>query len=89
MLFRSFDLQLVQGLGQASNERRRVVGALVAMVRDLGVIPLAEGVELQKEADVCRELGFELAQGYLFGRPAPINAWLSTSPDVESVKADF
>jgi len=84
-----FDLQLVHGLGQASNERRRVVGALVAMVRDLGVIPLAEGVELQKEADVCRELGFELAQGYLFGRPAPINTWLSTSPDVESVKADF
>lgn len=83
-----FDLQLVQGLGQASIERRRIVGALVAMVRDLGVIPLAEGVEEQSEADVCQELGFELARGYFFGRPAPIGAWLPHSADEESNRVD-
>jgi EAL domain-containing protein (putative c-di-GMP-specific phosphodiesterase class I) len=30
---------------------------------------LAEGVETVAEANACREIGFDLAQGYLFGRP--------------------
>jgi EAL domain-containing protein (putative c-di-GMP-specific phosphodiesterase class I) len=29
-------------------------------------------VECQEEADACRQLGFQLAQGFFFGRPAPI-----------------
>ena len=35
-------------------------------------VPLAEGVENQAEADACLEVGFELGQGYFFGRPAPL-----------------
>ncbi len=72
-----FDLKFVQGLGEASQERRQLVGALVQMVRDLGIIPLAEGVERETEAVICNELGFELAQGYYFGRPAPLSRWMT------------
>jgi EAL domain-containing protein (putative c-di-GMP-specific phosphodiesterase class I) len=45
----------------------------VEIARDLGVEPLAEGVETPQEAEVCIDLGFTLAQGYHFGRPVPID----------------
>ena len=66
-----FDIKLIQGLPTASPQRLTTVGSLVQLVRELGVVPLAEGVETEEEAAVCRELGFDLAQGFLYGRPAP------------------
>lgn len=38
-------------------------------LRKLGLILLAEKVESQSEYDLCRELGFDLFQGYFFARP--------------------
>jgi EAL domain-containing protein (putative c-di-GMP-specific phosphodiesterase class I) len=35
---------------------------------------LAEGVETEAEAEVCRQIGFDLLQGYLTGRPAPLDS---------------
>lgn len=72
-----FDVQLVQGLPTASESRRSTIAGLIRLVADLGVVPLAEGVETKEEAEVCQELGFELAQGYLFGRGEPAAKWLS------------
>ncbi len=71
-----FDLQMIHGLPDATPEKRQMVASLVQMVRSLGVVPLAEGVETLEEATVCQELGFELAQGYFFGYPAPVGTWL-------------
>lgn len=64
-----FDISLVRGLHEATDERWRMVQSLVSMTRDLGAAPLAEGIECFEERRACEELGFELAQGYLFGRP--------------------
>ena len=36
----------------------------------LGIITLAEGIERIEEAQVCASLGYDLGQGYLFGKPA-------------------
>jgi len=66
-----FDMKLVQGISAASPERQHMVAAFVSMVRDLGIAPLAEGVEDAEDQAVCTEIGFELSQGYLFGKPAP------------------
>jgi EAL domain-containing protein (putative c-di-GMP-specific phosphodiesterase class I) len=49
-----------------------ILEAMIAMGRALGLTVLAEGVETQSQAAVLRRLGCELAQGYLFGRPAPL-----------------
>lgn len=65
-----FDMRLIRGLTRAPDERQNMLRSLVQMVRDLAVIPLAEGIETGEEAIVCRELGFELGQGYFFGRPS-------------------
>ena len=66
-----FDMCLIRGLAQASEERQNMVRSLVRIVRELNVRPLAEGVETRDEAAACGKFGFELAQGYFFGRPSP------------------
>ncbi|MEM1182051.1 MAG: EAL domain-containing protein [Acidobacteriota bacterium] len=65
-----FDRAWISGVDQATDHRIELLSNLVSMVRALGVMTLAEGVETEGEAAVCRDLGFELAQGYHFGRPA-------------------
>jgi EAL domain-containing protein (putative c-di-GMP-specific phosphodiesterase class I) len=72
-----FDMRLIRDLHKAPAERRLVTERLVALVRDLNIVPLAEGVENQDEATACLKVGFELGQGYFFGRPAPLAAGLT------------
>jgi EAL domain-containing protein (putative c-di-GMP-specific phosphodiesterase class I) len=43
-----FDMKLVQNLRTGPNERRMMLASLVKMVRDLGIMPLAEGIEPQR-----------------------------------------
>ncbi len=69
-----FDRQMIQEIHRASLKRQQMVAHLVRLVAALGIIPLAEGVECREEGAVCREMGFALAQGYYYGRPAPVEA---------------
>jgi EAL domain-containing protein (putative c-di-GMP-specific phosphodiesterase class I) len=72
-----FDMHMIRGIGSFSRERRQMVQSLVQIVRSLGAAPLAEGVETAEEAAACQGIGFEFAQGYFFGRPAPAKAWVA------------
>jgi EAL domain-containing protein (putative c-di-GMP-specific phosphodiesterase class I) len=67
-----FDIRFIRGVNEAPASRRRLLKSLVGIVRDLGAEPLAEGVETAEEAQACEEIGFTRAQGYLFGRPIPV-----------------
>jgi EAL domain-containing protein (putative c-di-GMP-specific phosphodiesterase class I) len=67
-----FDMCLVRDIHTASDQRRQMLETLVRMAHDLGVAVLAEGIECQGEGEVCAQLGFDLAQGYYYGKPAPI-----------------
>ena len=67
-----FDISLIRDLDSADVSRRRLIEALVSMVRELDIAALAEGIETRAEAAACREVGFDLAQGYFFGRPGPV-----------------
>jgi PAS domain S-box-containing protein len=51
---------------------RHVVGVVVDLARRLGQRTVGEGVEDEATAEVLRDLGVDLAQGYHFGRPAPL-----------------
>jgi EAL domain-containing protein (putative c-di-GMP-specific phosphodiesterase class I) len=42
-------------------------------VLELGSVPLAEGVEVEAEAQICRDMGFRLIQGYLTGKPVMVD----------------
>jgi len=47
-----------------------LAGALIQIARALGLVPIAEGVESQAQADALAALGCDLAQGFHLGRPA-------------------
>lgn len=66
-----FDRSLIERLHAADSSRKRLVGGLVATARDIGTVPLAEGVETADEAAACIDMGFQLVQGFFFGRPQP------------------
>ncbi|MCH8840986.1 MAG: EAL domain-containing protein, partial [Planctomycetes bacterium] len=68
-----FDRQMIQDIHRASPQRQKMLASLVQIVNELGVVPVAEGIECEKEHTVCCELGFVLAQGFHYGRPAPVS----------------
>lgn len=74
--FVKFDMGLIRGIDHASESKQRMLRAQVKLVSDLGCISLAEGVETEAEAAVCRDMGFALIQGYLTGRPVPVASLL-------------
>ncbi|SBT07024.1 Diguanylate phosphodiesterase [Candidatus Accumulibacter aalborgensis] len=70
--FVKFDMGLLHDLHLACERKRHVVNDLVKLVLDLGSVPLAEGIEKDAEAQICREMGFQLIQGFLTGKPIPV-----------------
>lgn len=66
-----FDRCMIHNLHAADSSRKRVVATLVQMIREVGIVPLAECVESEDEAQACTEAGFVLSQGYLHGKPMP------------------
>ena len=65
------DMQFVRGMLE-SNADARIVESLVVIARGLGIRTVAEGVESPALIEPLRDLGVDCGQGYLFGRPAPI-----------------
>lgn len=53
-----------------------LVTAIMAMARALPVSTVAEGVETEVQALALENLECRFAQGYLYGRPAPLAHWL-------------
>lgn len=59
-----------------TNSGGSLVSAIAAMARALPVSTVAEGVETEKQARAIEALHCRFAQGYLYGKPAPLQHWL-------------
>lgn len=70
-----FDMKLTQNLEQAPKKRQEVVALFAKMVKDLGIQTLAEGVETEECHSMLIEMGFDLGQGFLYGKPRPIDRY--------------
>jgi len=64
-----FSRNLICDIDRAPGKKQQLVEKLVNIVSDIGSIPLAEGIETEPEASVCQQMGFELFQGNLTGKP--------------------
>jgi EAL domain-containing protein (putative c-di-GMP-specific phosphodiesterase class I) len=70
--FLKFDACLIRDIHLADPYQWRMLKMLVEMARDVSISTVAEGIECQEEEDACRDLGFDLVQGFHLGRPAPL-----------------
>ena len=68
------ELKIDQGFvldAHAQPRKRAVVEASLDLARKLGLTTVAEGVESIEDWQMLAELGCDIAQGYLIGRPVP------------------
>jgi PAS domain S-box-containing protein len=49
---------------------RKIVASVIGLGQSLGMTTVAEGVETEQQATILRRLGCDIAQGWLFGKPA-------------------
>ncbi len=64
------DRSLIADL-EGSDSTRSVIESIIKMAHDLRLRVTAEGVESEAQSRILENLGCDLGQGYLFGRPAP------------------
>jgi diguanylate cyclase (GGDEF)-like protein/PAS domain S-box-containing protein len=71
--FLKIDRSFVDGVEQPGSQEAAIVQAAIALAKSLGLRVVAEGVETPHQMDALRALDCDLAQGFLFSRPVPID----------------
>ena len=69
-----FDMQLVRDIDE-SHVKREMARALKTFADKMDSEIIAEGIEREGERQACVELGLHYGQGYLLGRPAPLETF--------------
>ena len=64
---------------ETSERHRKIVKMTLDLAKSLEMQTIAEGVETRAQLSVLKDMGFKHFQGYLFGKPAPIEHWISAS----------
>jgi len=67
------DMALVRGVDREPF-KRRLIGSMTTLCRELGILVVAEGVETEAERDTLSSVGCDLLQGFLLGRPGQVPA---------------
>jgi EAL domain-containing protein (putative c-di-GMP-specific phosphodiesterase class I) len=57
-------------------ENREIVRAIIVLAHNLGLKVVAEGTENEEQINLLKQFNCEMAQGYLFSRPADHQAML-------------
>ncbi|CAN5704132.1 hypothetical protein BH10ACT1_BH10ACT1_23250 [soil metagenome] len=67
------DRTFVAAIDQPGHPLVKIVDAVIAVARALDLRICAEGIETRAQLDHLRRAGVEMAQGYLFARPVPLD----------------
>lgn len=65
------DISLIRNV-HAEPTKRKLIGSMASLCREMGLLVVAEGVETIEERNVLENLGCDLLQGYLFARPGKL-----------------
>ena len=63
------DRSFVEGLGRTNGTDAALARTIIALGASLKLRTVAEGIEVEAQRAILRELGCELGQGYLYARP--------------------
>jgi diguanylate cyclase len=84
------DRSFVDGI-VTTTRQAAVATAVVQIARALDLNLVAEGIETREQAELLQELGYRLAQGFMYYHPLPApdmhELWRSASPDPDQVVA--
>ena len=83
-LDRSLVTPIVDDVGAAGVVRRAI-----EMAHDLGMTVVGEGVETNEELNALRRLRCDLIQGWLTGRPAPLDSFIEITIDRPVTQIDM
>jgi len=72
-----FDMKLTKNIENAPAKRQELVALFCTLVNNLGIQTLAEGVETRECHEILVQMGFQLGQGFYYGRPSPISKYTS------------
>lgn len=75
--FLKFDISIIKNIHLAPSRLHQMVKTFVDASKDLGIVTLAEGIETKEECEKCRELGFELGQGFYYSMPVQFSGIVS------------
>lgn len=71
------DRSFVRNVASSADDRA-IVGGVITIAHDLGLMTVAEGIEDDRQRDVMAELGCDSGQGYLWTRPVPLDELLAS-----------
>jgi EAL domain-containing protein (putative c-di-GMP-specific phosphodiesterase class I) len=76
---------------ERDGQDRAIVRSIIELAHGIGARVTAEGVETAFEADWLARAGCDLAQGYLYAKPAPwtdlVTAFGKRTPETEKPRA--
>ena len=67
--FVKLDMSLIRDVHE-SPVKQKLVRSLAALCKEMGLLVVAEGIEVEAERDFLSRLGCDLMQGYLFAKPS-------------------
>ena len=73
--YMKLDKKYVQGVAGDEN-KQKVAQTMLEAALQVDSVPLAEGIEEEEDYVWLRDQGFQLFQGYLFGRPSPVHTFV-------------
>lgn len=79
------DQSFVHHIGTKASDAT-IIQTIIGMANNLGMEVIAEGVETQEQRDFLEANGCNLYQGYLFGKPVPIEDFEALLPMMCSLK---
>ena len=69
------DKSILPQEGEDLERGNRMFAHVIAMAHEIGLTCVAEGVETEEQLDIMRQYGCRIAQGFLFDRPMPVEAF--------------
>ncbi|MGH2316212.1 EAL domain-containing protein [Planococcus sp. SE5232] len=67
--YMKLDMQFVQDVA-TDTDKQKVAEKFLKKALEIGSVPLAEGIETPQDFDWLKQRGYQLFQGYYFGKPA-------------------